>query len=73
MGHVYYLVRLINTSSKSYLRDLTKNMVMLKPNCSIFMLFGTILGGIWADQSWGRFWGWDPKENAALSLLCGRF
>jgi len=30
---------------------------------------GTILGGIWADQSWGRFWGWDPKENGAL-LIC---
>ncbi len=30
---------------------------------------GTILGGIWADQSWGRFWGWDPKENGALLLV----
>lgn len=30
--------------------------------------FGTMLGGIWADQSWGRFWGWDPKENGALLL-----
>ncbi|MCB0422321.1 MAG: cytochrome c biogenesis protein CcsA, partial [Bdellovibrionales bacterium] len=30
---------------------------------------GIILGGIWADYSWGRFWGWDPKENGAL-LIC---
>ena len=30
---------------------------------------GTILGGIWADQSWGRFWGWDPKENGALMIV----
>ncbi len=30
---------------------------------------GTVLGGIWADQSWGRFWGWDPKENGALILV----
>jgi ABC-type transport system involved in cytochrome c biogenesis permease subunit len=30
---------------------------------------GTILGGIWADQSWGRFWGWDPKENGALLII----
>lgn len=29
---------------------------------------GTLLGGIWASQSWGRFWGWDPKENGALVL-----
>ena len=34
-----------------------------------FTLFGTILGGIWADQSWGRFWGWDPKENGALLIV----
>ena len=30
---------------------------------------GTMLGGIWADQSWGRFWGWDPKENGALLIV----
>jgi ABC-type transport system involved in cytochrome c biogenesis permease subunit len=37
---------------------------------SVFFSFiGTILGGIWADQSWGRFWGWDPKENGALMIV----
>lgn len=30
---------------------------------------GTLLGGLWADQSWGRFWGWDPKENGALLIV----
>jgi len=30
---------------------------------------GTVLGGIWADQSWGRFWGWDTKENGALIIV----
>jgi ABC-type transport system involved in cytochrome c biogenesis permease subunit len=30
---------------------------------------GTMLGGIWADQSWGRFWGWDPKENGAILIV----
>lgn len=34
----------------------------------LFAAVGTILGGIWADQSWGRFWGWDPKENGALLI-----
>ena len=33
------------------------------------IIVGTILGGIWADQSWGRFWGWDPKENGALLIV----
>jgi hypothetical protein len=34
-----------------------------------FSLVGTVLGGLWADDSWGRFWGWDPKENGALVLV----
>ncbi|MCM2334187.1 MAG: cytochrome c biogenesis protein CcsA, partial [Anaeromyxobacteraceae bacterium] len=34
-----------------------------------FSFIGTVLGGIWADQSWGRFWGWDPKENGALLIV----
>jgi ABC-type transport system involved in cytochrome c biogenesis permease subunit len=36
---------------------------------TLFNLAGTVLGGIWADQSWGRFWGWDPKENGALVIV----
>ncbi|HVU34904.1 MAG TPA: cytochrome c biogenesis protein CcsA [Opitutaceae bacterium] len=36
---------------------------------TFFSFVGTVLGGIWADQSWGRFWGWDPKENGALILV----
>ena len=37
---------------------------------SIFFTFiGTVLGGLWADDSWGRFWGWDPKENGALIIV----
>lgn len=35
----------------------------------LFTTIGTVLGGIWADQSWGRFWGWDPKENGALLIV----
>jgi len=35
----------------------------------LFVTIGTILGGLWADQSWGRFWGWDPKENGALLII----
>ena len=35
----------------------------------LFSIFGTVMGGVWANDSWGRFWGWDPKENGAL-LIC---
>jgi ABC-type transport system involved in cytochrome c biogenesis permease subunit len=36
---------------------------------TLFSLVGTVTGGIWADQAWGRFWGWDPKENGALIIV----
>jgi ABC-type transport system involved in cytochrome c biogenesis permease subunit len=36
---------------------------------ALFSFVGTVLGGIWADQSWGRFWGWDPKENGAVLIV----
>jgi ABC-type transport system involved in cytochrome c biogenesis permease subunit len=46
----------------------------------LLLVAGTILGGLWADVSWGRFWGWDPKEVWALisalvylAILHGRF
>lgn len=35
----------------------------------VLLAAGTILGGVWADYSWGRFWGWDPKEVWALIAL----
>lgn len=37
----------------------------------ILLATGIILGGVWADYSWGRFWGWDPKETWALIALLG--
>ena len=35
----------------------------------LLLAAGTILGGVWANESWGRFWGWDPKETWALIAL----
>ncbi len=53
------------TTSKS-LGRMMYGVVCFATLCS---LVATILGGIWADQSWGRFWGWDPKENGALLIV----
>ena len=46
-------------------------MILYGVICLATMLsfVGTVLGGIWADQSWGRFWGWDPKENGAVLIV----
>jgi cytochrome c-type biogenesis protein CcsB len=35
----------------------------------VLLSAGIILGGVWADYSWGRFWGWDPKETWSLIVL----
>lgn len=49
--------------------DLVASIKSLALVSLLFTAVGTILGGIWADQSWGRFWGWDPKENGALLIV----
>jgi ABC-type transport system involved in cytochrome c biogenesis permease subunit len=50
-------------------KALTKMVYGIVCFATLFSFVGTILGGIWADQSWGRFWGWDPKENGALLIV----
>ncbi len=50
-------------------RALAKNILTSALFALFFATIGTVLGGIWADQSWGRFWGWDPKENGALLIV----
>ena len=36
----------------------------------VLLVIGNFLGGIWANESWGRYWGWDPKETwAYISIL----
>lgn len=69
IGHIYLLTRIFNPKDKARLADLFKNLRGTALVALFFSLFGTILGGIWADQSWGRFWGWDPKENGALFIV----
>ncbi|MGD1083746.1 MAG: cytochrome c biogenesis protein CcsA [Verrucomicrobiota bacterium] len=50
-------------------RTLTRMVYGIVCFATLASFVGTILGGIWADQSWGRFWGWDPKENGALLIV----
>ena len=69
IGHIYLLYAIIYPKRKKKLKSIYNNMFGVTILALFFTLFGTILGGIWADQSWGRFWGWDPKENGAL-LIC---
>ena len=69
MAHMYLIKASFFKTNKSELKSLYNNVYILTLVALFFTLFGTILGGIWADQSWGRFWGWDPKENGALLIV----
>ena len=69
IGHLYLVQAIRQPKNKSNLKSIFNNLFGITLIALFFTLFGTILGGIWADQSWGRFWGWDPKENGALLIV----
>ena len=69
MGHIYLFLATFKPQLKDELKKIFNNTYGLTLMALFFTMFGTILGGIWADQSWGRFWGWDPKENGALLIV----
>lgn len=66
-----YVVRGVLTTSltKEAASDLTRMTYGSLCFAILFSFIGTVLGGLWADDSWGRFWGWDPKENGALIIV----
>ena len=68
---IIYLLRGIFTPSLD--DDTAKSLVRMVYGivcfATLFSFVGTVLGGLWADYSWGRFWGWDPKENGALLIV----
>ena len=68
---IIYVVRGVFTKSLDVplRQSLTKMIYAIICFATLFSFVGTVLGGIWADQSWGRFWGWDPKENGALIIV----
>ena len=55
--------------NKAKLRDVYRCIYGATCFGILFSFVGTVLGGLWADDSWGRFWGWDPKENGALLIV----
>jgi ABC-type transport system involved in cytochrome c biogenesis permease subunit len=68
---IIYLVRGVFTTTLSQAtgKSLARMIYGIVCFATLFSFVGTVLGGIWADQSWGRFWGWDPKENGALIIV----
>lgn len=71
LSAVYVHIRLagLSTDEQSFRRFMTRAVYGVICFTLLFSLVGTVLGGIWANDSWGRFWGWDPKENGALLIV----
>ena len=64
-----FILNLAGNDAKDFFKLLTRMNYGVVCFCLFFSLIGTVLGGIWANYSWGRFWGWDPKENGALMIV----
>jgi ABC-type transport system involved in cytochrome c biogenesis permease subunit len=70
LGLIYILRGVLTPSlDKDTARKIGQMIYATVCFATLLSFTGTVLGGIWADQSWGRFWGWDPKENGALLIV----
>ena len=70
LGIIYIIVGFFTRSLDSETgKALTRMTYGILCFAIFFSFWGTVLGGLWADDSWGRFWGWDPKETATLVVF----
>ncbi len=68
LGIIYLVFSWIGVN-RNWLREVYRSVYGATCFGILFSFVGTVLGGLWADDSWGRFWGWDPKENGALLIV----
>ena len=72
LGHIYLIRIFFGTDLKeASMLDISDAIYQTIKIGVILIGAGTILGGVWANESWGRFWGWDPKETWALISFLG--
>jgi cytochrome c-type biogenesis protein CcsB len=80
LGHLNLALYFFAPGRRELLRTMSLFLYRALQAGTLFLAAGTLLGGVWASYSWGRFWGWDPKETWALialltylAILHGRF
>ncbi len=80
LGHLNLGLYFFAPRRQALLRTMSQFLYRSLQAGTLFLAAGTLLGGVWASYSWGRFWGWDPKETWALialltylAILHGRF
>jgi cytochrome c-type biogenesis protein CcsB len=71
IGHVYLGLYFLAPHRSALLKTMSMFLYRSLQVGTLLLAVGTLLGGVWASYSWGRFWGWDPKETWALIALLG--
>ena len=66
LGHRHLILEMKGKFSKTAQEDSAQLIYRVIQLGILLLGIGTVLGGVWANESWGRFWGWDPKETWAL-------
>lgn len=69
VGHIAMARYLFYPTDRKVIENLTRFNYRTLQIGVLFLAAGTLLGGLWAEKAWGRFWGWDPKETWALIAL----
>jgi len=70
LGHLYLLLTLRKENGAAAMKTIAPLILQSLYIGTALLIGGTILGGVWAAQSWGRFWDWDPKESWAFISSC---
>jgi ABC-type transport system involved in cytochrome c biogenesis permease subunit len=71
LGNVTLAMLALGKGTRETLKTLSQFTYRAMQIAVLLLATGTLLGGCWAAESWGRFWGWDPKEVGALiALIC---
>lgn len=67
-GHAWIFMDIFKPGHRSALASISNTLYRLIQFTVLFLIVGIILGSVWANSAWGRYWGWDPKETWALLL-----
>lgn len=70
LAHFYLVKALKNGGESSQAKALSSIILQCLYTGTVLLISGTMLGGVWAAESWGRFWDWDPKEAWAFITSC---
>lgn len=70
LGHIYLICSIVKKHETPSMQFIAKFTLQAMYMGIAMLIPGTILGGVWAAESWGRFWDWDPKESWAFISCC---